>query len=81
MSPSPVIQATDTRAAARVTIFISTHFVNEAERCDRMPRQAILYRGADFDVVWPSFLALLAIGSLMFYLSLRRFRTTIGSMA
>ncbi|MGB3706444.1 MAG: ABC transporter permease [Castellaniella sp.] len=51
----------------------TTHFVELG--------QAILYRGAGFDVVWPSFLALLAIGSLMFYLSLRRFRTTIGSMA
>lgn len=51
----------------------TTHFVELG--------QAILYRGAGFGVVWPSFLALLIIGSLMFYLSLRRFRSAIGSMA
>ncbi|TAN30526.1 MAG: ABC transporter permease [Castellaniella sp.] len=51
----------------------TTHFVELG--------QAILYRGAGLDVVWPSFLALLIIGSLMFHLSLRRFRSTIGSMA
>jgi len=51
----------------------TTHFVELG--------QAILYRGAGFDVVWPSLLALLLIGSIMFYLSLRRFRSAIGSMA
>lgn len=51
----------------------TTHFVELG--------QAILYRGAGLDVVWPAFLALLTIGSLMFYLSLRRFRSVIGSMA
>jgi len=51
----------------------TTHFVELG--------QAILYRGAGLDVVWPSFLALAIIGSLMFYLSLRRFRSVIGSMA
>lgn len=51
----------------------TTHFVELG--------QAILYRGAGFSVVWSSFAALLIIGSIMFYLSLRRFRTTIGSMA
>ncbi len=51
----------------------TTHFVELG--------QAILYRGAGLDVVWPSFLALLVIGSLMFHLSLRRFRSAIGSMA
>lgn len=43
--------------------------------------QAILYRGAGFDVVWTSFAALLLIGSLLFTLSLARFRKTISQMA
>ncbi len=51
----------------------TTHFVELG--------QAILYRGAGLDVVWPSLAALLLIGSIMFHLSLRRFRSTIGSMA
>lgn len=51
----------------------STHFVKLA--------QAILYRGAGFDVVWPSFLTLFIIGAALFALSLARFRKTIGQMA
>jgi ABC-2 type transport system permease protein len=51
----------------------TTHFVSLA--------QAILYRGADFGIVWPQFLALIAIGSVFFALALARFRKTIGSMA
>jgi ABC-2 type transport system permease protein len=51
----------------------TTHFVALA--------QAILYRGAGIDVVWPQFLALLAIGSVFFALALTRFRSTISSMA
>jgi ABC-2 type transport system permease protein len=51
----------------------TTHLVSLA--------QAILYRGAGFRVVWPQFLALLAIGSVFFALALTRFRKTIGSMA
>jgi ABC-2 type transport system permease protein len=43
--------------------------------------QAILYRGAGLDVVWSSFAALLVIGSVLFSLSLARFRKTIGQMA
>mgnify|MGYP000972495693 FL=1 len=50
----------------------TTHFVSAA--------QAILYRGAGIDVVWPQLLAILAIGSLLFIASLRRFRTTINQM-
>lgn len=34
----------------------TTHFVS--------PAQAILYRGADFAIVWPQFLTLLAIGGV-----------------
>ena len=51
----------------------TTHFVSLA--------QAILYRGAGFSIVWPQFLALIAIGGVFFVLALSRFRKTIGSMA
>jgi ABC-2 type transport system permease protein len=44
----------------------STHFVSFA--------QAILYRGAGFDVVWPEFLLVALIGGLFFFLALLRFR-------
>lgn len=44
----------------------NTHFVILA--------QAILFRGAGIDVVWPQLVALLVIGALLFSLSLRRFR-------
>ena len=43
--------------------------------------KAILFRGAGFDAVWPSFLALTGIGSLLYLLSLRRFRRTISDLA
>ncbi|MFT3755306.1 MAG: ABC transporter permease [Pseudoxanthomonas sp.] len=51
----------------------TTHFVEIG--------QAILYRGAGIGVVWPQFLALLVIGSVLFALSLSRFRKTISRMA
>jgi ABC-2 type transport system permease protein len=44
----------------------NTHFVILA--------QAVLFRGAGIDVVWPQLLMLLLIGSLLFVFSLRRFR-------
>jgi ABC-2 type transport system permease protein len=44
----------------------STHFVSFA--------QSILYRGAGFDVVWPQFLAVTAIGGIFFAAALFRFR-------
>ena len=44
----------------------STHFVSFA--------QAILYRGAGLDVVWPEFLAVALMGSFFFNLALLRFR-------
>jgi ABC-2 type transport system permease protein len=44
----------------------STHFVSFA--------QAILYRGAGFDLVWPEFLAVAVMGGLFFGLALLRFR-------
>ncbi len=51
----------------------NTHFV--------MLAQSILYRGAGFSVVWPQFVYLALIGSVLFSLSLVRFRKTIGQMA
>jgi len=44
----------------------NTHFVVLA--------QAILFRGAGLEVVWPQFAALFAIGALLFLLALWRFR-------
>ncbi len=43
--------------------------------------QAILYRSAGLDVVWPQFAALLVIGTLFFVISLRRFRSALSRMA
>lgn len=51
----------------------TTHFVQLG--------QAILFRGAGLDVVWPQFLALGLIGGVLFALSLGRFRRTIARMA
>ncbi|WP_150303173.1 ABC transporter permease [Pseudomonas saliphila] len=51
----------------------TTHFISLA--------QAILFRGAGLDIVWPRFLALAAIGGLFFALALRRFRKSIAGMA
>lgn len=44
----------------------STHFVSFA--------QAILYRGAGFDVVWPQYVVVAGIGGLFFVAALLRFR-------
>jgi len=51
----------------------TTHFVAAS--------QAILFRGAGLNVVWPEFLALVAIGAGLFILALGRFRNTISQMA
>lgn len=51
----------------------TTHFVSAS--------QAILYRGAGMEVVWPQFLAIAAIGAVFFVVALTRFRRTIGQMA
>lgn len=51
----------------------TTHFVQLG--------QAILFRGAGLDVVWPQFLALAAIGTLFFVIALGRFRRTLSQMA
>ena len=51
----------------------TTHFV--------MASQAILYRGAGIDVIWPQCLAIATIGTVFFLVALDRFRRTIGQMA
>jgi ABC-2 type transport system permease protein len=52
--------------AATMQVSPSTHFVSFA--------QAILYRGAEFGVVWPEFLAVGVVGGLFLGLALHRFR-------
>jgi len=47
----------------------NTHFVLLA--------QGILYRGAGLEIVWPQFLALVAIGAILFGLALVRFRKSL----
>ncbi len=49
----------------------STHFVLFA--------QAILYRGAGLDVVWPQFVAVAGIAALFLILTLLRFRSALSS--
>lgn len=51
----------------------TTHFVSLA--------QAILYRGAGFQIVWPQFIVLLIIGIVFFSFALMRFCKTIATMA
>ncbi len=50
----------------------TTHYVSLA--------QAILFRDAGLDIVWPEFLMVAAIGGAFFYLALHRLRRTIGTM-
>ncbi|QOP41836.1 ABC transporter permease [Sulfurimonas marina] len=49
----------------------TSHFVSMA--------QAVLYRGAGIDVVWPELLAIVAIGMLFFLISLAIFRKSLAS--
>ncbi|MDY0132192.1 MAG: ABC transporter permease [Desulforegulaceae bacterium] len=51
----------------------TTHFVSSG--------QAILFRGAGIEVVWPQLITLTTIGAVFFSISLARFRKTIGTMA
>ena len=51
----------------------TTHFVELG--------QAILFRGAGIEVVWPQFVAVAIIGAVFFTVALSRFRKTITSMA
>ena len=50
----------------------TTHFV--------MLAQAILFRGAGFEIVWPQVAVLAVIGGVLFAYTLARFRSTIGTM-
>jgi len=43
--------------------------------------QAVLFRGAGLDVIWPNLLALAVIGAVFFGVALRRFRQTLHQMA
>ncbi|HTU26145.1 MAG TPA: ABC transporter permease [Pirellulales bacterium] len=55
----------------RLTIALpSRHFVAFA--------QAIIYRGAGLDIVWPQFLAVAGIGLAFFTFSISRFRQSIA---
>ncbi|QDG36980.1 ABC transporter permease [Alteromonas mediterranea] len=51
----------------------NTHFV--------MASQGVLYRGAGLSVVYPQLIALFAIGCIFYFIALKRFKSTIGSMA
>lgn len=51
----------------------TTHFVEYA--------QAILFRGAGFEVVWPQLASLTGIGLVFFAFALARFRKTLATMA
>jgi ABC-2 type transport system permease protein len=51
----------------------TTHFVELA--------QAILYRNAGLNIVWPSFLWLIGIAIVFFYVAWKRFKDTIHTMA
>jgi ABC-2 type transport system permease protein len=46
-----------------------------------MLAQAVLFRGAGLSVVWPQYIALAVIGTVLFSLSLARFRKTLGTLA
>jgi ABC-2 type transport system permease protein len=48
----------------------TTHFVSLA--------QAVLYRGAGMSIVWPTLLALTAIGATFFVAALTRFRRSLA---
>jgi ABC-2 type transport system permease protein len=43
--------------------------------------QAVLFRGAGIEVIWPNLLALTVIGAVFFGVALRRFRKTLQQMA
>lgn len=49
----------------------STHYTSFA--------QAVLFRGAGLDVVWPQLLAMAAIGTILFSVALLRFRATMSA--
>ena len=49
----------------------STHFTSFA--------QAVLFRGAGIDIVWPQMVLMLIIGTVLFFISLMRFRSTMSA--
>ncbi len=49
----------------------TTHFI--------MLSQAVLFRGAGFEAVWPQFVSIAAIGVLLFGLALARFRKAVSA--
>ncbi|UYN93629.1 MAG: ABC transporter permease [Enhydrobacter sp.] len=51
----------------------TTHFI--------MLAQAILFRGAGFETVWPQFIYIAAIGAVLFALAVARFRKAVGEIA
>ncbi|WP_213773716.1 ABC transporter permease [Bradyrhizobium sp. dw_78] len=51
----------------------STHFVKIA--------QAILFRGAGLDIIWPNLAVIVGVGGLLFVLALSRFRASISQAA
>lgn len=60
------------RAVQDIMLFTpTTHFVKLA--------QAVLYRGAGIDVVWPQLLAMLAIGAVIFGISMLLFRRSLST--
>ncbi len=50
----------------------TTHFTSAA--------QAILYRGAGIDIIWPQFAKILVIGGIFFLLAMTRFRRVLSQM-
>lgn len=50
----------------------TSHFVSTS--------QAVLYRGADFAIIWPDLLANLAIGSVFFLIALALFRKSLATV-
>ena len=49
----------------------STHFTSFS--------QAVLYRGAGLDIVWPQLAAMAGIGILLFLMAVWRFRRTMSA--
>jgi len=50
----------------------TTHFIRIT--------QAILFRGAGFEIIWPNVLAIIVIGTVFFIAALARFRKSLGSL-
>jgi ABC-2 type transport system permease protein len=67
------LESMPTWLATMMQVSPSTHYVSFA--------QAILYRGAGFDVVWPQFLAIGVMGLLFFVAAFLRFRRATAQMS